>query len=247
MMRNTLKQRLTLSVLALLAGLGLSHSALARDISGPHIKAGETRVKNTGFWGFNDNDNSRLSSSTEFSYGLNDRLALKIEGDLIKGYSDRMRYQGTELKAQYEIFQPGEAWIDTAVELGYLAAADPNRADTVNVEFLLQKEYMRMRHRANIEFAQQIGEFNEGGATWSFDWQSVYKITPALLAGFEYYGNFGEVEDAFGNVSDEEHLVGPVLVYDLPKTPVSMEVGYLFGVTNESADHGLKWRVSVAF
>jgi len=246
-MQHSLKQRLAISALGLLVGMGISHAAVAKDISGPHVTAGESRLKNNGFFAFNDHDNSRLSNSTEFSYGLTDRIALKIEGDWNKGYSDRIRYRNTELKAQYEIFQPGEAWIDTAVELGYAAAADPDRADEVNFEFLLQKEYLRMRHRANIEFAQQIGEFNGGGATWGFDWQSLYKVTPALLAGFEYYGKLGEVEDVFGNVSDEEHLLGPVVVYDIPKTPISMEVGYLFGLTDESADHGIKWRISVAF
>jgi hypothetical protein len=246
-MQNPLRQRLVTSALAFLVGMGIGNAAVARDIAGPHVKAGEFRLKNSGFLGFNDNDNSRLSNSTELSYGLTDRIALKAEGDWNKGYSDRMRYRNTELKAQYELFQPGEAWIDTAVELGYVVAADPNRADEVNFEFLLQKDYLRMRHRANIEFAQQIGEFSEGSATWSFDWQSVYKITPALLAGLEYYGTLGEVEDVFGNFSDEEHLIGPVVVYDIPDMPISMEVGYLFGITDESADHGVKWRISVAF
>ena len=164
-MQNPLRQRLVTSALAFLVGMGIGNAAVARDIAGPHVKAGEFRLKNSGFLGFNDNDNSRLSNSTELSYGLTDRIALKAEGDWNKGYSDRMRYRNTELKAQYELFQPGEAWIDTAVELGYAAAADPNRADEVNFEFLLQKDYLRMRHRANIEFAQQVGEFSEGGAT----------------------------------------------------------------------------------
>ena len=246
-MQHPVKQRLAISAVAFLVALSVTQAAIAKDISGPHVTAGEARVKNNGFYAFNDTDNTSLVNSTSFSYGVTDRIALKIEGDWSKGFSDRVRYSGTELKAQYEIFQPGEAWIDTAVELGYKFAADPNRADSMNLEFLLQKEYLRMRHRANIDFSQQLGEFNEGGTTWAVDWQSVYKITPALLAGVEYYGNFGEIEDAFGKYSDEEQLLGPVVVYNIPRTPVSMELGYLFGLTDESADHGVKWRVSVTF
>jgi hypothetical protein len=245
-MQNMIRQSFAAGVLALLLAT-TSSAATAKDISGPHVTAGQSRIKNTGFYAFNDEDNSRLSNSTEYSYGLTDRIMFKIEGDWSKGFGDRMRYSGTELKAQYELFQPGEAWIDTALELGYSFAADPDRADEASAEILLQKEYLRMRHRANIEFAQEVGEFNEGSTTWSFDWQSLYRVTPNLLAGIEYYGNLGEVEDVFGNVSDEEHLIGPVISYDIPKTPISMDVGYLFGITDESADHGLKWRVTVAF
>jgi hypothetical protein len=244
-MQRFCKHAVAATALAAVATLSAGN-ARALDVSGTEVDSGVLEFENGGFIGF-DGDSSRLSTEFEAAYGLNDRVQLKLAGEWDKNYSDKTRYNGTGLEAQFEIFQPGEAWLNTAVEVGYAFAADPNRADSISAALLLEKEYLRFRHRLNVGVAQEVGEFNEDGASWELAWQTVYKVTDDFNAGFEYYGVLGEADGFFDQTTDNEHLLGPVVTWDLPGLPISTEVGYLVGLTNDSADHGLRWKVSVAF
>jgi hypothetical protein len=77
-------------------------------------------------------------------------------------------------------------------------------------------------------------------------WQSLWKTPYSFKAGFEYYGEFGELSDT-PDYSEQSHQIGPVIAFDVANTGVEAKLGYLAGISRGAFDSAVKWELEYEF
>ena len=148
---------------ALLAGAA-NDAALAGPgkINGPHVEKGEIEVEVTGTYGFDyDTADDAFENEFEFEYGLTDSILFEAGFEVEKENDENTDIGGFGFGFRYEIAEPGELWVDTAVELGY-EFSGTGGADELGLEVLLQKNIGAYTLRSNIGFEYEIGEGQKG-------------------------------------------------------------------------------------
>ncbi|HEX2940247.1 MAG TPA: hypothetical protein VHO91_04310, partial [Rhodopila sp.] len=95
----------------------------------------------------------------------------------------------------------------------------------------------------NLAFNREIGPAAASGIGFEYSAETTHKLfrIPGLntYAGVQAFGSFGAIGGAFEPFARQTHYVGPVLggsvkLGSLPGA-LEFEVGYLFGVTGQSA------------
>ena len=99
---------------------------------------------------------------------------------------------------------------------------------------------------ANLIFSRDIGDNTEESVGFEYGVRANYPWSRELQFGIEAYGEPGRLS-GFTPLSDQEHLLGPVLagklnIGDIPGTFV-YNIGYLFGLTTASPAGMAKWQI----
>lgn len=217
----------------------------ATGLSSPNVYKGAFELETKGYSSLEDDD-SKLKTEVEGSYGITDRLAVEVEGEWEKEPSDQTRYEATVINGKYELFKPNEAWLQTAVKFGYAFGVGPTAADALESELILRKAYGPWQHTANIGFDYAVGENREGGLGTELAFQTLYTLPYDLKAGFEYYAELGELDD-MPDFDDQSHYIGPVVDYHIHGLPVHFQLGYLWGITDASEDSVIRWKAGIEF
>jgi hypothetical protein len=137
----------------------------------------------------------------------------------------------------FQLTEQGQFWFDAGLYLEY--KAEDKAADEAEVKLLLEAPTGDLSHTLNLEFAKEIGEGADRGVNFAYAWRSRWRLTELFEPGFEAYGEFGRI-DHFEALEEQEHNIGPVIAgkVDLGNTPghIKYRIGYLFGITEASAD-----------
>lgn len=230
------------------AALALSSAAQANSfLKSPRVEKGEVEVELKGYTQFDDDaaKDGKFVQKLDLSYGLTDRLKLELEAELEHEEGDKTRYAATELEAIYQLTDQDEFGVDMGVLAAYELAANGG-TDAAEIKLLLAKRYQHWDHLANFIVEHEVGQGAEGGVEGGIAWQSLYNLNHNANIGFEYFADFGQLDDT-GGYSQQKHKIGPVATYHVPDMPVKMEIGYLVGVSRAAADGELKWELEFEF
>jgi hypothetical protein len=113
---------------------------------------------------------------------------------------------------------------------------------------LLSKEIgifqLDTRHTLNVFLLRDVGPHASSDTGLFYAWQSVALLHPLFSPGVELYGEIASLQHA-GAYKDQGHSIGPVITgaYRLaPFGKVKYEVGYQWGLTNETASGAVRWK-----
>lgn len=237
------------AVLFLILGVGICGLTpevhAAKVVYSPHVHQGELELEYKGSVTFDDRDEKDNKQKNKFAvgYGVTDRWFTEIYG-IFEDHpgvdeDEGLEYEATEWENRFQISEPGQWWADTGFYVAYEFASKEETADKFELKLLLEKSIDQWTHRTNLILEKEVGadseEEWEGGAAWSTSW----RLRPEFEPGIELYWEYGEFTES-RPFEEQELLLGPV-VYGKIGPHLSYDVGYLFGVSEDSPDGLLKW------
>jgi len=230
---------------AVIVLLFVSTAQAAFIVHSPHVEKGIFEIESKNSLKYDDHADEERQHKVELKYGLTTWWALALEGELEKEGSEGYDYTATEIESYFQFTDPGEYWLDAGALLAYEFKHNSGSADKVEAHLHLQKNLTQSSHTANIMVEQEVGDNANHNPEWEFAWQSIYLYKPMLNPGFEYYAEFNEVGNS-GNFDDQSHYLGPVLTGTLYRG-VKYDLGWLFGLSNGSADGVVKFNIEYEF
>jgi len=129
--------------------------------------------------------------------------------------------------------------LDAGLYLEYIAPQSSlNKPDAFEFKLLLEKEFGKMVHTANLVFKKELGLNADKNTLAEYTWRSKWRKTRVWEPAVEIYGSLGEL----GNtkpLSQQSHQIGPVFIGKF-RNGFNYEVGYLFGLTSASDQGAIK-------
>jgi len=179
--------------------------------------------------------------SLEIEYGLTDHWTIGGYADFENPKEGDFRYvQARAVAARYRFFEPGERFLDGAIEIEYYLPRDQfSDSEKIETRVILEKDIDRVSIMLNPIFEKDVSgpDVNDG---MEFDYAAgVYlRATPQLAPGVEFYGSLGELSN-FKPKDQQEHYIFPRLGIHFFHG-ITLDVGYGFGLTQASDDQIVK-------
>jgi hypothetical protein len=205
------------------------------DDEGLGIEAGE-----------DDEEDQRQGYEFSVGYGVTDfwkpELALVLEQ---RKHRD-LKADAIELENTFQVL-PTDAYF---VNAGLLFAYEASLRDDVHaLELgpLLQLPLGRLTNTGNAFFEKQYGDDRETSTVgFEYAWQSVFDIAGGLGLGFEAFGEIEKIANDPPSTDEQEHRIGPVALFEAELGEwgeIGIELGFLFGLTDETPDHTFKFNL----
>ena len=220
----------------MLAAMGVAQPALALDkIYSPNVTKGEFELEYSGSTTFDrHHDQSNIQSHEfELEYGVSDRLALELSGELEKEPGKALTSSAVGVGGHVQFFEQGEHWLDSGLLLSYGRATHRDEADTIEAKLLLEKQTGNFLHLANIGIEQAVGSHGVDGAEQVLLWNSRYRYNAHFEPGIELQSNFGRTNETL-DFDQQEHYIGPA-AYGQIVPGLKYEAAYLFGVSDAAS------------
>jgi high-affinity iron transporter len=228
------------------------HAAFATTkVYSPIVIEGEAGIETRGSNTF-DGDSSKdgaLQQIHEIEYAPTDRWRTALFGELKKDPGGDLRYDGTAWENIIQFFEQGEPWIDSGLYLEYNVAHQKTDADKVEGKLLLEKPVARFVNTVNLIFEKQVGSNASEGTVFGYAYRTRYRWRPYLEPAVEAFGEVGELRDV-KSLDQQDHKLGPVILGYIPiagSLSFYYELGWLFGLTDATAAHTLKWLGELEF
>jgi len=249
--KNNKRRSVNTVAAMLLMGLAISTQpvdAEAKKVYSPIVEEGEIELEYLLDYAI-DSDPAKNTSARhqfEFELGVTDRWQTAIYGDFRKRPRQGFTYQGLKWENIYQLFEQGERWLDAGLYFEYISPQSSlNKPDAVEFKLLLEKEFGKMTHTANLVFKKELGVNAANNTLAGYTWRSKWRKTQAWEPAVEIYGSLGEL----GNtkpLAQQSHQIGPVFMGKL-RSGFSYEVGYLFGLTSASDQGAIKLVIGYEF
>jgi hypothetical protein len=236
------------AALALLA----PHAASAdTKVYSPIVVEGEAGIESRGSNTF-DSDPSKDGAQQqvhEIEYVVTDRWMTALFGELKRDSGGDLKYDGTAWENIIQLFEQGEPWIDSGLYFEYNVANQDGDADTVEGKLLLEKPVGRFVNTLNLIFEKQVGANAAEGTEFGYAYRTRYRWRPYLEPAIEAFGEVGELRSV-KPIDQQDHKIGPVILGYIPivrSLAFYYELGWLFGLTDATAAHTLKWLGELEF
>lgn len=214
-----------------------------KKVYSPYVEEGELELELKSSLDFDDDDgiDGAQKHKAGIGYGMTDHWFSEIYGELERGGAPGSDYtfSALEWENRFQVFEPGEHWLDLGLYAAYEIALEEDHADKAEAKLLLAKNTAQFTHYANIILEKEVGAHSEEGTELGLAWSSRYRWRPELEPGVEVHSNFGPLSENL-SYDEQRHQVGPALYGTLPGG-VGYDVGYLFGVSSAAPDGEMKW------
>lgn len=213
----------------------------------PVVEKGELAIEARGHVDFDDEDSKdgEQIHVYELEYGVTDYWLTSIFGEFREAPSGSFKYTATAWENIFEILTEENHGIGAGLYLEFKDAHRVGLANEFEFKLLLEKRIWRLVNTLNANFEQPVGSRAEESLEFEYAWRTMARITENLYAGFEAFGEIGEVNDA-PSLGDQAHQLGPIVAGKF-KVPGIGEfeyiTGWLFGLTDESPDGAFKWQL----
>lgn len=238
------------SWLACFLGLLIAMPAFAgvSKLSSPSVKQGLLEVEYAGTRYGDDKaaQNNEQSHAFEVEYGFTDRLKLGLELGMTRDSADGSRVSAYGIEGQYAFTRQGDWWLDSALKAEYSHAAHDEDSNEAAAKLLLGRSFGDTKLVMNAGLGKEIGDHADGGLEVSAKLQASHRITPYFAPGAEWHGDFGEL-NRFGESSQQEHYLGPVILGDLltsGNSGVKYSAGYFWGMGEKASDNAARVHLS---
>ena len=228
----------------LILGIVPNDAHATHKVYSPIVEQGELEIEARGHVQVDDNDeiDGAHKEKYEIGYGFTDwwfsSVFIEAEDEPGESYA----YAAAAWENIFQLTEQGKYWLDAGLYTEY-EVPDGSGPDKLEIKLLLEKSLPHWTHTFNLAAEREVGGGADNEVEANYAWRSIYRLNPRIQPAIELYGDLGHSGD-FGIHDDQSHLAGPVILGSLPlnqNVSLSYEMGYLFGLTNESSDGAFKW------
>jgi hypothetical protein len=182
-------------------------------------------------------------------YGVTNWWLTELEGEWEKPPKADTELSEMAWENTFQLTEPGEYRLNLGVFAEYAWPQHSAERPNVKVGPILQLQYETALHTVNLFFERQVGPGAETAVEFTYAWQSRFRVTQSLDAGFEIFGAPGEAGKPLP-LSEQELRAGPVLYGTFKPsagTRFRYQVGYLVGQTKATPDGTWKANIELEF
>lgn len=214
-----------------------------KKVYSPYVEKGELELELKGAYDFDDDAaaDGAQKHKAAIGYGMTDSWFSEVNGELERGGApgEDFEFSAVEWENRFQIFEPGEHWLDLGLYAAYEIALEEEHADKAEAKLLLARNAGKFTHYANVILEKEVGAHAEEGTELGLAWSSRYRCKPELEPGFEIHSDFGPLNES-EPFDEQRHQAGPALYGELPGG-FKYDAGYLFGLSSAAPDGELKW------
>jgi high-affinity iron transporter len=236
------------AIIAAAVSLALPAGARAENkVYSPTVVYGEFAIEARGESVVNRGDRAEETQNQryELEYGVTSWWQTALVGEVSKDAGAPFKYEATGFENIFQITEPGEAWIDSAIYLEYEFANQRDAADVAEGKLLLEKQLGQTVETVNFIFEKEVGDHANSDIDVEYAARTKLRWKPYFEPAIEAFG------DIHTPPRDEhQHQIGPVMLGLIPLAPTvgfRYELGWLFGLTPASPDHAIKWLAELEF
>jgi hypothetical protein len=186
----------------------------------------------------------------EIGYGVTDWWATSVFTEYERESGETYRRSATAWENIFQLTERNKYWLDAGLYVEYESPADKEAAHKLEMKLLLEKSVGKFANTLNLIFEREIG----GRATsrdveTAYAWRTRYRLMAGLEPGVEFYGDLGTL-DKLKVSNANRHVAGPTLSGKLrldSKSALLYQVGYLFGLNNNSDNGSVKWMLEYEY
>lgn len=183
--------------------------------------------------------------SFELEYGVTDKWRIAYYADFehqTEG-DDVFTYVQSRFETIYRLWDPGERLVDVGLYFEYeIPRSSFEEHDELELKVLLEKSLQDVMVRFNPVFAKEIDSSN--GFEVGYETGVYYTALHTVALGVEAFGDFGQIR-SISDLQEQNHSIGPTAIFHLGH--FAWDVGFQFGVTDESDDVTLKSIIAFEF
>ena len=253
--RPTPGSTVTAAALFVLAGLSWSHDAQAGfKVYTPYVEYHEFEIEyrpSVTIDGDDAKDNEQ-KHLLGLGYGVTEWWFTEVyaEWEREAGSGEETAFEAFEWENRFQLTDPGEYWADLGLLVEYERTDDSNSPDKIELGLLAAKEVGKFNLAYNLVVEREVGTNASDDVELAQAFQVKYRLDPTFEPGIELYSEFGAIGDMPG-VDEQEHYIGPVVEGKIPLgdsgTKLKYNVGYMFGLTDETPDGAVKAIVELEF
>lgn len=229
-------------VLALLTVSASAHAG--RGIPSPYVDEGKSVVATDGLFVTSGSNDTRFRFT--YDYGLTDKIGLRLRSTHDDFSNHHFKFTRAELAVKYEVAEKDELPIDLGFYFDYFKNYGSDISDNIQLRVLLAKDLQDWTHGGNLILNKRFGE-SFGGTDIGLRFRSHYKYDTQNKIGYEYFGDYGDLNEGFSDINKEGHSFGPNWQHSIEGTALKTELGVLFGLTRATEPVTLKWKLSYSF
>jgi high-affinity iron transporter len=166
------------------------------------------------------------------------------------GAGERTKFEAFEWENRFQLSNPGEDWVDFGLLAEFERTDSASSPDKLEFALLFAKSLGKFAATFNLILEREIGTNAGDDLEVGQAFQLKYRLARAFEPGIELHSEFGPFDEV-PNFDEQKHFVGPVAqgVIRLGDTGTKLKynAGYLFGLTDESADGVVKAIIELEF
>jgi high-affinity iron transporter len=185
-------------------------------------------------------------------YGVTEWWFTEVYGEWEReaGTGETTGFQALEWENRFQLTDPGEYWADLGVLVEYVRPDASDAADKIELVLLAAKPVGKFDVAWNLTVEREVGSHASDDTELAQALQVKYRLAPTFEPGIEFYSEFGAI-GSFPATNNQEHFIGPVaegkFLLDDKGTKIKYNVGYLFGLTDETPDGVVKATIELEF
>ena len=218
----------------------------------PYVEKGELEIEYRGYV-TTDDDSAKDNKQKHLlgvGYGINEYWFTELYAEWKRNPGDETSFDAFEWENRFQLTNPGEYWADFGLLVEFERTDKSHDPDEVKLALLFAKEFGRINATVNLLFERQVGGGASDDVGFGQALQLKYRLDPQFEPGIELHSEFGAIDD-IPDWDEQEHRLGPIVAGVLPLgeggTKIKYNVGYLFGLTDETPDGTFKAMVELEF
>lgn len=238
----------------MLAGINTQEAKAGFKVYTPYVEYHELEIEYRPTISF-DSDPAKDNAQTHLlgiGYGVTPWWFTEVyaEWEREPGSGETTSFEAIEWENRFQLSDPGEYWADVGLLVEYQRPDESDTPDKIEVGLLLAKELGKFDATLNLILEREVGSGASSDVDVAQAFQLKYRLDPAFEPGIEIYSEFGAIDNV-PSFDQQEHFIGPVaegkFMLDDKGTKLKYNVGYLFGVTDETPDGEFKAIVELEF
>lgn len=236
----------------IVASLALPGVARAENkVYSPAVHYGEYAIEARGNAAVDRGDATKEINNQkyELEYGVTSWWMTALVAELNQDHGDRFRYNATGWENIFQLFEPGEAWIDSAVYFEYEVGDPKGSSDEIETKLLLEKQLGPVVTTMNLIFEKPVTNTEGAGTEWGYAFRTKYRWKPYLEPGIEAYGDVGPFK-GMDPIDEQTHRAGPMIMGMIPlarRINFNYELGWLLGLTDGAPNQSVRWLGELEF
>ena len=218
-----------------------------KKVYDPYVEKGEVEIEYRAGYDVDSNSDKdgAWKQKLAIGYGVTNFWFTEIYGEMEKGGDSdaNSEFSSVEWENKFQLTDQGEYWLDVGL-LTEVEISTSGGSDKAEAKLLLAKDFGKFTHLANLAVEREFGQDSSDDTEFGLSWGSRYRYNQYFEPGFELYSNFGKLGDG-KSFDEQDHKLGPVVYGHIGS--FKYDVGYLFGLSDDSADGTFKFLIEYEF
>lgn len=217
----------------------------------PTVNQGEREIDwRSGFASSGMNTNAQADSAFGFGFGVTGHWFTEVAIRYGKRQGSSPAFSDIAWENILQLAEPGEWPVDVGVAFELEHSSQSRDQLELTGGALLQKDFGLLQFNFNVLLGHVTEGTDSANNKVRFQWQLKYRFSEPLEFGVQGFDNVSSSSSTWARYSEQVHRIGPVVLGRFKFTgerSLAYNAAFLFGTTDHSPDHTLRFQIEYEF